>query len=596
MPAAVSASGIGDRAEAAPAVRPLRARAFRGRRVALLGTGALLLAALLALPLVGSGYVVTLLLLTFMYTALAASWNLISGYTGYVSFGHAAFFGVGAYTAGILLAKRLAPWPLAAVGAGLAAALLALVLGYPALRLRGPYFAVATLGLAEVVRVAVTVAEPLTGGGKGLTLPPTLNLVPAYYAMALLAALTVGTTALVASSPVGLRLLAIREDETAAEVCGVRTTRLKLAAFYRQRPLRRRRRGALRLEHRLHRPRHRLRQRDHRARHRHDHVRRAGHGLGPGAGGRRPHRHRGGPLGPLPLPAHGPLRGPDRGHPDRLPRGADRHPPGAGLAPPLPPRLTAPETRWRRWPQVPQGAAGAILTLDEVTKRFGGLTAVDGVSFAIARGAITGLIGPNGSGKTTLFGLISGVERPNSGGSVFNGQPIAGRPPHAVTRLGMGRTFQITRLFGQMTALENLLVGARGLSPAQATARGHDLLAFVGLEALAGEYAANLSYGQQKLLEFVRVLVPDPDLILLDEPFAGVNPAMEERLIARMRDLQAQGQELPRHRPRDAPDHGPLRAPPRPRPRRPDRGRRAGGRAPRPPRGGGLLRPLSERQ
>jgi branched-chain amino acid transport system ATP-binding protein len=176
-----------------------------------------------------------------------------------------------------------------------------------------------------------------------------------------------------------------------------------------------------------------------------------------------------------------------------------------------------------------------------VTKRFGGLTAVDGVSFAIERGAITGLIGPNGSGKTTLFGLISGVERPDSGRIIFKGQSIAGRPPHAVTRLGMGRTFQITRLFGQMTALENLLVGARGLSPAQATARGLDLLAFVGLEGQAGEYAANLSYGQQKLLEFVRVLVPDPDLILLDEPFAGVNPAMEERLLSRIRDLQALG-------------------------------------------------------
>ncbi|HEX2324075.1 MAG TPA: ATP-binding cassette domain-containing protein, partial [Chloroflexota bacterium] len=127
---------------------------------------------------------------------------------------------------------------------------------------------------------------------------------------------------------------------------------------------------------------------------------------------------------------------------------------------------------------------GPILTLDEVTRRFGGLTAVDGVSFAIQRGAITGLIGPNGSGKTTLFGLISGVERPDSGRITYKGQSIAGRPPHAVTRLGMGRTFQITRLFGQMTALENLLVGARGLSPAQATARGRDLLAFVGLEGL----------------------------------------------------------------------------------------------------------------
>jgi len=190
-----------------------------------------LVVALVAVPLVGTGYAVTLLLLTFMYTTLASSWNLISGFTGYVSFGHAAFYGTGAYTAGILLAKRLAPWPVAALLAGLAAALLALVLGYPALRLRGPYFAVATLGLAEVVRVAVTVAEPLTGGGKGLTIPPTLNLIPAYYAMGLLAALTIATTALVAASPAGLRLLAIREDETAAEVCGVRTTRHKMAAF-----------------------------------------------------------------------------------------------------------------------------------------------------------------------------------------------------------------------------------------------------------------------------------------------------------------------------------------------------------------------------
>jgi branched-chain amino acid transport system permease protein len=186
---------------------------------------------LLSIPAWGSGYLVTLLLLTFMYTALAASWNLISGFTGYVSFGHAAFFGIGAYAAGILLARRLLPWPAAALVAGLAAAALALLLGYPALRLRGPYFAIALLGLAETVRILVTVAEPLTGGGKGLTLPPTLNLVPTYYAMGLLAALVVGTTYVVATSPVGLRLLAIREDEVAAEVGGIRTTLHKLGAL-----------------------------------------------------------------------------------------------------------------------------------------------------------------------------------------------------------------------------------------------------------------------------------------------------------------------------------------------------------------------------
>jgi branched-chain amino acid transport system permease protein len=188
-------------------------------------------AVLLTIPLWGSGYVVSLVLLTFMYTASAASWNLMSGYTGYVSFGHAGFFGIGAYAAGILLARRLIPWPGAALAAGVAAAGLALLLGYPALRLRGPYFAIAMLGLAESVRVAVTVAEPLTGGGKGLTLPPTLNLTPAYYAMGLLAALVVGTTYVTATSPAGLRLLAIREDEVAAEVGGIPTTRYKLTAF-----------------------------------------------------------------------------------------------------------------------------------------------------------------------------------------------------------------------------------------------------------------------------------------------------------------------------------------------------------------------------
>jgi len=196
---------------------------------------ALVLIVLATLPLWGSGYLVGFLLLTFMYVALASSWNLISGFTGYVSFGHAAFFGIGAYAAGVLLTRKLLPmslpWPAAMLTAGIVAALLALTLGYPALRLRGPYFAIAMLGLAEVVRVAVTLAEPLTGGGKGMTLVPALVDVPAYYAMGLLAAVAIGITYWVATSPVGLRLLSIREDEVAAEVVGVRTTIHKLSTF-----------------------------------------------------------------------------------------------------------------------------------------------------------------------------------------------------------------------------------------------------------------------------------------------------------------------------------------------------------------------------
>ncbi|MGI8424886.1 MAG: branched-chain amino acid ABC transporter permease [Chloroflexota bacterium] len=205
----------------------------RGRVwLGLLGVGVVALA---TVPMWGTGYLVSFLLLTFMYMALASSWNLISGFTGYVSFGHAAFFGIGAYAAGIVLTRKLlalaVPWPVAMLVAGGVAALLALAMGYPALRLRGPYFAIAMLGLSEVVRVAVTLAEPLTGGGKGMTLAPELVDVPAYYAMALLAAVAVGITHLVATSPVGLRLLAIREDEGAAEVVGVRTTAHKLVTF-----------------------------------------------------------------------------------------------------------------------------------------------------------------------------------------------------------------------------------------------------------------------------------------------------------------------------------------------------------------------------
>lgn len=215
-----------------PAARPLGPLS---QPRALLVALALGVVALATVPLWGTGYLVSLLFLTFMYAALASSWNLISGFTGYVSFGHAAFFGIGAYAAGALLARKViqaaVPWPAAMLVAGGAAALLALVLGYPALRLRGPYFAIAMLGLAEVVRIAVTLAEPLTGGGKGLSLPPALVDVPAYYAMGALALIAVAITAFVATSPIGLRLFSIREDELAAEVVGVRTTAHKLATF-----------------------------------------------------------------------------------------------------------------------------------------------------------------------------------------------------------------------------------------------------------------------------------------------------------------------------------------------------------------------------
>lgn len=193
-----------------------------------LGLGVLALA---LYPLVGSGYGVRAGLQLFMWIALAGSWNLISGLTGYVSFGHVAFFGMGAYTTAILIARVGWPWLLAALAGGVGAAALAVVLGYACLRLKGPYFAIAMLGLNEVLRALVSYFEGLTGGGLGLSLPTLHATVPIYYAMGVTAAAVVAATHVILTSRFGLRLMTIREDEVAAEAVGIDTFRHKLYAL-----------------------------------------------------------------------------------------------------------------------------------------------------------------------------------------------------------------------------------------------------------------------------------------------------------------------------------------------------------------------------
>src|SRR6266550_3198265 len=170
----------------------------------------------------------------------------------------------------------------------------------------------------------------------------------------------------------------------------------------------------------------------------------------------------------------------------------------------------------------------AALELDAVKKSFGGVTAVNGVSLRLEPGRIYGLIGPNGSGKTTLFNCVTGIERRD------------GLKPWQIAVKGVGRTFQVTRVFPELSALENLLVVTRG-DRATAERRGRELLTFVKLEKLAGEYAGNLSYGQQKLVEFERVLMRDPSLILLDEPAAGVNRTLLNDLLHAVRRLRDEG-------------------------------------------------------
>ena len=162
------------------------------------------------------------------------------------------------------------------------------------------------------------------------------------------------------------------------------------------------------------------------------------------------------------------------------------------------------------------------------------------MSFTLDRGRIYGLIGPNGSGKTTLFNCITGLERLDAGRVLLEGQRIEGLRPWQIARRGVGRTFQVIRVFPELTALENLLVVTSG-AHAAAQARARELLAFVKLEGLADEYAGNLSYGQQKLVEFVRMLMRDPSLILLDEPAAGVNRTLLNDLLDAVRRLRDDG-------------------------------------------------------
>jgi ABC-type branched-subunit amino acid transport system ATPase component len=184
-----------------------------------------------------------------------------------------------------------------------------------------------------------------------------------------------------------------------------------------------------------------------------------------------------------------------------------------------------------------------VLAVENVRKSFGGVSAVSDVSLTLEAGRIYGLIGPNGSGKTTLFNCITGLERMDAGRVMLRQERIDRLKPSAIARRGVGRTFQVIRVFPELTALENLLVVTRGPRP-EAERRGREMLQFVKLERLADEYAGDLSYGQQKLVEFVRVLMTDPTLVLLDEPAAGVNRTLLNDLLAAVSRLRDEGRTI----------------------------------------------------
>ena len=203
---------------------------------------------------------------------------------------------------------------------------------------------------------------------------------------------------------------------------------------------------------------------------------------------------------------------------------------------------------------------GLPLRVDGLVKRFSGVTAVDGVSFQVEAGSLTGLIGPNGAGKSTTFNCITGVHEPTAGRVYFKNDEITGQEPYRIARKGLVRTFQIARELEEMTVLENLMLAPkdqlgesaiRSVTPGLRAAvieeeraireQAWEMLEFFEIDHLATEYAGTLSGGQRKLLEMARALMTDPEVVLLDEPLAGVNPTLEEKLLDRIHELREDG-------------------------------------------------------
>jgi branched-chain amino acid transport system ATP-binding protein len=230
--------------------------------------------------------------------------------------------------------------------------------------------------------------------------------------------------------------------------------------------------------------------------------------------------------------------------------------PAGGTPRATPQRLAQVALRSVPW-EVGVAKPDPAVVVDDVTRSFGGLTAVAVDHLEIQRGGITGLIGPNGAGKTTLFNLLTGFDQPNTGTWSFNGQSLGKMAPHQVARLGVVRTFQLTKALSRLTVLQNMLLGAQGqrgesflraLIPgtwrAQETAnteKALDLLQRFKLDAKKDDFAGTLSGGQRKLLEMARALMSDPQVVMLDEPMAGVNPALTQSLLGHVKDLREQG-------------------------------------------------------
>ena len=523
------------------------------RRPVLTGLAAVGLA-LAALPAVGvPAFFESLLYLVFLWVALATSWCILSGYAGYFSFGHGAFFGAGMYTTATLAASLGVPFLLTLPAAGLVAALLATAIGgvvFRVKRLRGELFGLLTLAITFVLATIVLNTRIDGGPGVYLSAVPMPQLVASptgtLYLLGLgLAVTAVAIAYLVARSRFGLGLFAIHDDEDVAEVKGVPTYRYKL--------------GALALSAGL-----------------------AGvaggiqamyvtyvtvaetfsitvtlyvvlmsilggarHWLGPAAGAvlitASLYAFTGGETAILgrALVALAMILAilflPEGIVPTALGLRVRRGPGAAPVSVAAPDAVPADGPR-------PSGGT-AILECRDVWKAFGGIQALHGVSLTVEANEIVGLVGPNGSGKTTLINVISGHHAVDRGDITLDGRRLAGRPAHEVAGLGISRTYQIPRPFAHLSVLDNVALaaafGGRGERLAAARRAAHEWLEFTGLGRRAAAFPPELNLHERKFLELARALAGRPRVILLDEVLSGLNPAeiaSAIRLIRRIRD------------------------------------------------------------
>jgi branched-chain amino acid transport system permease protein len=523
---------------------------------------------LLAFPFLSDdAFYQNMIILSLIFAIGASGLNIISGYGGYVSLGQSAFLGVGAYTVG-LLAVRIDASPFVWVPlAGVMGALFALALGLVALRTRGHAFVIITIAFLLLMQLVIINWPSFTEGTAGLSLPlaqwdPRYLNWPFYYSLAALLALAVLLSWRVRRTKLGMGLVAMREDEDKAATVGISTPTYKMLAFVASAVPLSMAGGVYAYYLNFIDPRGMF-----------DIVTSVQIILSVLLGGR---ATLWGPvlgafiIEPLNEVANQQLGGGNsrllifgglmalvvlfmpqgivpfvRDLLEKRRRRGEEAIVGARLEGPL---------VMREREEAPVGhevsAGRNILEVKGLEKRFGGVRAVDGCSFAVPEGSITALIGPNGSGKTTVFNLVDGTMRPNAGEVRFDGERIDGLRPWRRAHAGIGRTFQITRLFRDMTVLENVVAPLRSFSWGQLNAdavsgpeaeRAEELLEFVGMRRYRDEKARALSYGQQKLVELAQVLMLEPKLILLDEPAGGINPTAIERMGEMIRQLNRQG-------------------------------------------------------